>query len=268
MGVTTTASLTVSIVSHGHHRHLAPLLADLNRCPEVAQLILTLNIPEPLPELPQPLAARTTILHNATPRGFAANHNRALASASTPFVAVLNPDLRLPENPFPPLVRALTTKNAAIVSPAILNPVGDIEDHARRFPTLLSLFAKALGLSDGRYPYAPSSPPFYAEWVAAILLVIRRDAFAALGGFDARYHLYYEDVDLCLRAWRRGLPVLVCPEAQVIHAAQRTSHRHPRYLLWHLQSLTAYLVRHSWRLPKLPEELHGAPAPSPRRPAP
>ena len=53
--------------------------------------------------------------------------------------------------------------------------------------------------------------------VTGACLSIRRETFFELGAFDPSYHMYVEDVDLCIRAWDAGLRVTYCPESVVIH---------------------------------------------------
>jgi GT2 family glycosyltransferase len=65
------------------------------------------------------------------------------------------------------------------------------------------------------------------DWVAGMFLLIRTEAFRALGGFDEGFHLYYEDVDFCARAWKAGWKVQVHPEVSVIHDAQRAEPAQP-----------------------------------------
>ena len=66
-----------------------------------------------------------------------------------------------------------------------------------------------------------------------MFLLMRRDVFEALGGFDERYHLYFEDVDLGCRARLAGYRLVVRPECRIVHAAQRASRRSLRPLLQH-----------------------------------
>jgi GT2 family glycosyltransferase len=68
-------------------------------------------------------------------------------------------------------------------------------------------------------------------------LLLRSDAYRMVGGFDERYHLYCEDVDLCLRLRVAGWSLRQVESATVIHAAQRASHRSLPYLGWHVSSL-------------------------------
>ena len=74
--------------------------------------------------------------------------------------------------------------------------------------------------------------------------LVRRDAMLRYGGFDERYFLYYEDVDICCRARLAGWRVRVEPRAMVVHEARWDSHRKPRFFLWHLTSLLRF-----WRSP-------------------
>jgi len=73
-------------------------------------------------------------------------------------------------------------------------------------------------------------------------MLLRYETLRSLGGFDERYFLYYEDVDLCARIRDRGLEVAVCAGASVIHAARRESRRNPHYAAWHLRSAVRFLA--------------------------
>lgn len=237
--------ITVSIVSHGHGDLLPGLLSDLAACPEVVRVILTRNIPEAdLGTLDQ---ERITVLNNTAPQGFGANHNAAFKLARTPFFAVVNPDIRLQEDPFPDLIACMETTNAALGAPAVVNPAGGIEDSARKFPTLPNLTMKALRLDDGRLHYALGAPPVPVPWVAGMFMLFRYDDYAAIGGFDDGFFLYYEDVDICVRLARLGRSVMLCPATRVVHDARRASRRDPKHMLWHAKSMARYFRKHLLR---------------------
>lgn len=232
--------IAVSVVSHGHGAMVEALVARLLEFPEVVQVLLTLNRME---KLTLPDNARLRVLDNPTPKGFGANHNAAFRHCDTPLFCLLNPDISLPENPFPALIGCLAETGAALVAPRMLAPDGALEDSARRFPTLTRLARKALLGDRGLHPVSSHAP----DWVAGMFMLWRSEAFAALGGFDEGFFLYYEDVDICARTWKSGLHIALCTEASVIHDARRESHRSLRFLRWHLASMTRYFWKHGGR---------------------
>jgi len=234
--------ISVSIVSHGHAELAARLFDDLRvHKPKGIEVILTLNIEEALPFDPDSFPFSVKTIRNASPRGFATNHNAAFKLAGGNFFCVLNPDIRVTADPFLALVRELRNSAVGAAAPLILGPDGAIEDSARPFPTLSSLVGKALGAEPERY-YEIGEESISPDWVGGMFMLLRRDAFAAVGGFDARYHLYYEDVDLCARLRLAGYDIRLVPSASAVHLARRQSRRNIRYLLWHLRSMIRYIL--------------------------
>lgn len=240
--------ITASIVSHGHGEMVTHLLKSVLDCHEVTQIILTLNIQEAL-ELPSD--QRLQVIRNVKPKGFGANHNAAFLLAKQEYFCPINPDITFTSPPFAKLLSQLRLSPAAVAAPIVLSPKGKLEDSVRYFPTLRGLLGKLLLRSDKHYAVQQGDAPFYPEWVAGMFMLFRRDAFYRLKGFDDGFFLYYEDVDICVRAWQKGLPIIVCPEAVVVHDAQRDSHRNLRHLRWHIKSMARYFIKHWWRLPKI-----------------
>jgi len=238
--------IAVSIVSHGHGGMLGRLVESLLGCPEVVQVIVTRNIPESWGLVS---SDRITIIDNTVPKGFGANHNAAFRLCHQPLFCPLNPDIELLGDPFPELVSVMNRAAGALVAPLVKSPDGGVEDSMRRFPTLLSLARKMVGGADGRYLLTDVHESFHPEWVAGMFMLFRSPDFARLGGFDEGYFLYYEDVDICARAWKLGLKIIACPQVSVIHDAQRDSHRSIRHLRWHLASMGRYFWKHWGRLP-------------------
>jgi N-acetylglucosaminyl-diphospho-decaprenol L-rhamnosyltransferase len=85
--------------------------------------------------------------------------------------------------------------------------------------------------------------------VAGMFLLFRAEAFRDVGGFDAKFHLYYEDVDICARLWKSGWKVMCDPGVTVVHEAQRASRHNFRYMRWHAASMARYFGKHLGRLP-------------------
>jgi GT2 family glycosyltransferase len=224
------------------------LLSQLLECDEVSRIIVTLNVPENL-EFPD--SERLEIIQNTIPLGFGANHNQAFLRAGEAYFCPLNPDVTLLGNPFPHLVAAMDGLGAGISAPSVISPEGSIEDSVRCFPTLLGLVAKVLRTSSGQLHFEARSEPFCPDWVAGMFMLFRHETYAALGGFDEGFFLYYEDVDICIRAWQAGMKIVICPSVSVVHDAQRDSHRSLRHLRWHLVSMARYFSKHLGRLPRV-----------------
>lgn len=244
--------ISISVVSHGQGNLVGEALADLAHFADSLplEIILTRNIPERMPFSTEDFPYPIKLVENASTKGFGANHNAAFQLAEGKWFCVMNPDIRMPENPFPLLIEEIGRQQGAVIAPAVLSPVGHIEDSVRRFPTPFSLAGKLLGRSDGRYSFGVGDETFPADWVGGMFMLFRAEDFRCVGGFDEGFFLYYEDVDICARLWKAGRRVLACPRVQVIHDARRASRRNLRYMRWHAGSMARYLAKHWLRLPK------------------
>lgn len=242
--------VTVSIVSHGQGSMIAALLRDLAKCRRVTHIVVTHNIPENDIPLPDTLFARITTIRNECPAGFAANHNKAFECCDTELFAVLNPDIRIYEDPFVSLSETLDAENDGLIAPAVVTPDGLVEDSARHFPTVFGLLRKLVGQGDGRF-IVRGANPCDVDWAAGMFLLFPTRAFRDCGGFDEGFFLYYEDVDICARLWLMNRRVRFHPEVFVTHSAQRLSRRRLRYAVWHMCSMVRYLFKYFRRLPRL-----------------
>lgn len=243
------SSVTVSVVSHKQADLVTELLTDLARCESVAEIIVTRNVPEPEIACPPSMLARVRFIENSNPLGFSENHNRAFGLCKTRFFCVINPDIRFDGDPFLHLIRAIASTNVAVAAPAVHSPDGDLEDSVRHFPRLYGLLLKAFGLSSGQVKFPADCELVYPDWVAGMFMLFTHSAYFALSGFDEGFFLYYEDVDICVRAWRKGLKVGFFPSVVVTHDARRDSHRNLRHMRWHLLSMLRYFIKHLGRLP-------------------
>lgn len=245
--------ISISVVSHGQLRLIHLLLEDIKQhcAGDSLEVILTLNLFEEflfnIKDYPFPIK----VITNSTPKGFAANHNAAFVQAQGEIFCVINPDIRLRADPFPELAQCLSEQDAGVVAPLILDANGKFEDSARRFPTPIGLLGKALGLKK-RLDYDIGTQLLFPDWVGGMFMLFADSTYKKIGGFDERFFLYYEDVDLCARLSQSGYRVILDPDAQIIHEAQRASHRKYKYLKWHVISMmrffcSAVFLKIQWR---------------------
>jgi GT2 family glycosyltransferase len=232
--------IAVSIVSHGHAAMLAALLVDLSACPEVAQVVLTMNLAAEPPPAKVAWPFTLTVVQNQQPQSFARNHNQAahhaFADADATHFAVLNPDVRLHQpQVWQHLLQAMATENAGLAAPLVLDPQGNVEDAWRKWLTPRALLRRAL--HHAVWPQKPGTRSDRPDWAAGMCMLWQKAAWQQLQGFDERYRMYCEDMDMCWRARLAGMIISFTPNAQITHAAQRASHRNPQHLTWHLASL-------------------------------
>jgi GT2 family glycosyltransferase len=160
--------------------------------------------------------------------GFAAGSNRAAEGAETDYLLFLNPDARIPADDLAALVAYLDANpGAAIVGPALRRPDGSPQPSIRRDPTAAATLHQYtafrwLFLFRGAYrryrsPELPGDGPRSVPVLMGSVLLVRRDRFEALGGFDERYFMYYEEADLCRRMRDAGGEVVFLPDAMATH---------------------------------------------------
>jgi N-acetylglucosaminyl-diphospho-decaprenol L-rhamnosyltransferase len=218
------------------------LLANLaTKCGSSVNVILTLNTTETLAIREDVYPFKVKLIRNEVPKGFGANHNAAFEHCATSFFCVLNPDIQFSDNPFPSLVEVLGNPEIGVVAPLILDPAGNTEDSARRFPTPWSIARKIFGLT-GKPDYRIEKTMLSPDWVAGMFMLLRSEVYAEIAGFDVHYFLYYEDVDLCRRIRRHGYDVRLLPSVSAVHDARRESRRSMRHLRWHLASMLRFML--------------------------
>ena len=207
---------------------------------------------EALTGLPFPLH----IIRNVENRGFGAACNQGAAMASSTYLLFLNPDTRLFENSLSvPLAYLQEPKNqdVGIVGIQLLDKQNHIARSCSRFPTFGIFAAQAVGLN--RLPKFRHLTQTMVEWrhdsnrtvdqVIGAFLVIRRPIFESLGGFDERFFVYFEEVDLCFRTHQAGYRSVFLADAQAFHAGGGTSRQVKAHRLFYsLRSRLIYGFKH------------------------
>lgn len=177
---------------------------------------------------------RIHVIANQRNRGFAAAANQGIRAGRQADIALVNPDVSVSPDTLDHLAFIAIRQSAGIVAPRLTYPDGARQESTRAFPTLYHLLARrtALGATSLGRRWHRNSLPSYCEspiqpvdWAIGALMYIPRAALALTGGFDERFFLYGEDVDLCMRMWRSGLPVLLDADATATHRYVRSSRR-------------------------------------------
>jgi N-acetylglucosaminyl-diphospho-decaprenol L-rhamnosyltransferase len=204
--------------------------------------------------------ARLDLVLNRENRGFAAGCNQGASRGSAPLLLFLNPDVRVKPDAVATIVRYLgdpTHSRVGIVGIQLLDIEGRVQRTCARAPTAATLLLRTLFLD--RLCPALVPPHFLTHWdhgdtrpvdqVMGAFLLIRRELFESLGGFDERFFLYYEDVDLCAAAREAGWSVVYHAGAQALHVGQgTTSAVKDRRLFHHASSRVEYSAKRYGRV--------------------
>ena len=248
-------SVTLSVVSHGHGQQVLDMLQSFIQSGLLqhwqVQVIVTLNIHEPalllaLEQAHWPFPVQ--ILENAQPMGFGANHNQAMQNTRSAWLCVVNPDIRWCVLSTPQLqdrlfATVLTLPNSTngkpigLYCPTQITAEGLVQDFARTLPTPWGLAARwAARQRNARTQPGVAQSVSQAHWVNGACMLFPTPLYRQLGGFNQRYFMYCEDVDICLRLQLEGYRLAPLP-ITVVHAAQRNTRHQRQHLRWHVRSL-------------------------------
>ncbi len=188
--------------------------------------------------------------------------NSADRGGADEWVVVANPDVQWGPGSIDALLEAAARwPRAGALGPLIRDPDGSVYPSARHLPSLIRGGMHAvLGPAWPRNPWTtayrqerlePSERP--VGWLSGSCLLVRRSAFDQIGGFDERYFMYMEDVDLGDRLSQAGWLSVYVPSAEVLHHKGHSTGRDPAsHLAAHHKSTYLFLSdRHSgwWRAP-------------------
>lgn|GEM_PF-448171 len=166
--------------------------------------------------------------------GFAHGANLGFKHATPNDVALVNPDAMPAPGTLDRLAMIAETRGAGLVGPRLVYPDGLVQESARTFPCFSRLAARRTRMLGTRLrerlEASYVAPAFKrhvcpVDWVIGAVMYIPRRSLDEVGGFDERFFLYAEDVDLCTRLWRAGRPVLLDPHSVATHAYARQSKR-------------------------------------------
>jgi GT2 family glycosyltransferase len=243
-------SVSAVVVSHGHATEVEALVPVL--APQVDEVVVVANLPGSAGDV---TGAR--VLENARPQSFAANVNLGIAATEGEWVLGVTPDAVPEDGAVGSLVGfAETRARCGIAGPQLVWPDGAWQPSRRRFPTVRGTIVRRTPLRRLRPPLEHQrehyllderpTQPVEADWMLGACLLMRRAMLDELGGWDAGFRHYVEDIDLCYRAMRAGWERWYVPQAVVRHAWAAVSDRRflSRHTLWHARGMARFLRKH------------------------
>lgn len=201
------------------------------------------------------------VIQNLDNVGYGRACTQAVAATTSPFVCFLNPDVLPRPGSLAELLKAAADRpDVGAIGPRILNPDGSLQPSCRVVPSFGVAVGHALfGLlrPSNRFTRAymlldwDHSSEREVDWVSGAAMLVRREAFEQIGGFDERFFMYVEDLDLCDRMRQAGWKVVYHPGAEVVHDVGGSSRRLPyRMIAHHHLSALRYARLKSRRSPR------------------
>lgn len=228
--------LSVIVVSHQCRDDLLNCIADLDAARRVLPLeVLVIDNASTDGTVDAVTATHpwVTIQKLNQNLGFGRANNQGIVAARSPTVLLLNPDTRITPDALCSCVSALrSSPEVGVLSPRVIDESGRFDRNCKRgFPTVWSLCCYVTGLD--RLFRNRGSQRYGASWLAVdrtgdveavsgAVMFCRADALHAVGGFDERFFMFGEDLDLCLRIGRAGWRIRYWPGATVLHLGGRS----------------------------------------------
>jgi N-acetylglucosaminyl-diphospho-decaprenol L-rhamnosyltransferase len=203
--------------------------------------------------------AGARVLRTGENLGYGGGANAGARGATGPWLVVANPDVVWRPGSLDVLLDAAARHpGAGALGPALLNEDGSVYPSARELPSLTQGVGHAL--LGKVWPQNPWTRAYQrrqetagreraAGWLSGACLLLRREAFEAVGGFDEDYFMFFEDVDLGERLSRAGWTNVYVPSAEVVHVGGVSWKARPaRMISAHHASAERYLHRryHRW----------------------
>jgi hypothetical protein len=242
-----TARIAAVVVAHDSGAELAECAARLLAQHDVAELVVVDNGSRDDGLARLPIDARLRVLRNHDNPGFAVACNQGARACRATLLAFVNPDCFVEGDLLSRLADVFARDpGVGLVGADVVGPDGRAEPAARRrAPTLARMLRAALGARAALH--VPAGAPGTLTEVDATsgaLMVMPREVFERVGGFDEGYRLHAEDLDLCRRVRAAGLRVAVLEGARAVHLKGTSSRRRPVFVAFHKHR---GLARYWWR---------------------
>ena len=252
--------ITVVVISHNHYKYIEKCLDSvINSLPKKKEIIFIENLYySKTVEIVKRKFPRVKYFINKKPKGFSENCNYGLKKAEGKYVLILNPDVIVKKDAIEKLYKFMLRKqNAVICGPKLLNPDMSLQYSARRFPNVLTFIVRRTPL---RYLLKNSSvnkkhlnyemdhsKEQKVDWLLGSALFLEKDFIQKIGGFDERFFLYVEDIDICMRIWQNNKEVWYVPKSIMIHYHLALSDRSffSIYSFYHFKSIIYFFFKHS-----------------------
>ena len=199
---------------------------------------------------------KLTIIETGTNYGYGHGNNAVLPFLDSKYHVVINPDITIKNDTITQMADYLDTHDdIGMLSPKVLFADGREQILGKRNPKIRYLFASRLRLrmfQDLLIHYAmldeDLSKPIDIEFASGCFMFIRTELFTELKGFDDRFFMYFEDVDITRRVNLRKR-TLFFPNSCVFHEWERSGAKKPKMFWIQIKSMIKYFIK--WKFTRI-----------------
>ncbi len=181
--------------------------------------------------------------------GFGFGYNRAVEKAKGDYIVLLNNDSYLEDNSLSSMYEYLVNNpDIGLLGGKIKNENGTLQVSTGKFYTLWSVLEYQLGMQrlDGFQKTADTIHP--VDWLKGAFLMMKKETYQKIGGFDEKIFMYEEDVDFNYRAMKLGFSRIYYPQAHIVHRDYGSSNR--TFAIVNIYKNLPYLFKKHYSLPE------------------
>jgi len=207
----------------------------------------------------QPIFPQFNFISNMVNEGFAKANNRALAIAKGEFILFLNPDTTVPQNCFEKCITFMKAHGeAGALGVKMLNGEGKfLKESKRGFPSPMVAFWKLTGIT-GMLPRSPLFSKYYlghldenmdheADVLSGAFMMVKKEVLQKTGGFDERFFMYAEDIDLSFRINQAGYKNYYFAGTSIIHYKGASTKKDFKYVKQFYKAMSQFVKKYYGR---------------------
>lgn len=241
-------NIYISVVSHDHFG-IIKKLGCLELLSEHFTVIVKNNNQEILPE---GMLSKCIVINDNPNVGFAENNNYIFNYINDKFspdksdiFLVLNPDLYITAESVKLLCSEMVNYKSKF---STINLYRDFElnvmdNSVRQFPKFFDFVSSFIGIGNKTIiDKSLIQNPSPVDWCSGAFMAFTMEHYRDLKGFDTKFFMYCEDIDICNRSHGLGIPVIFHPKVNAVHVAQHANRKiFSRHFYWHVRSILIYL---------------------------
>lgn len=185
--------------------------------------------------------------------GFGENNNIVfqyccsnLSITENDYFIMLNPDVIIEVDEISRLIQLMEQDNILF---SAINLFKDeqktiYDNSVRRFPSFSQFVKSFLGFGNSSIiDKSKIDQPCHVDWASGSFQAIKASHYAQIGGFDEKYFMYCEDIDICYRSSKMGQPITFYPQIKALHLAKHANRKlFSKHFYWHVSSVIRFLL--------------------------